>query len=134
LTVGDDADILRPREATLFAARRDLVTHSLDNPAWTALTTLQAHLAVGGDLARRYPEELTSIAAVARPEHDTLDELATLIADGGSTSLPATFASIVPLIRPPLALTFTTTLVQMVCERRVSLAAQRRGTLPARRA
>jgi ribosomal protein S18 acetylase RimI-like enzyme len=97
------------------------VTHALDNPAWTALTTYQAHLAVGGDLARRYPEELTSIAAVARPEHDALDELATLIADGGSTSLPATFAGIVPLIRPPLALTFTKTLVQMVCERRASL-------------
>jgi len=98
------------------------VTHALDNPAWTALTTCQAHLAVGSDLARRYPEELTSIAAVARPEHDALDELATLIADGGSTSLPATFASLASLIRPPLTLTFTKTLVQMVCDRRLPSA------------
>ena len=98
------------------------MTHALDNPAWTALTTCQAHLAVGSDLARRYPEELTSIAAVARPEHDALDELATLIADGGSTSLPATFASLASLIRPPLTLTFTKTLVQMVCDRRLPSA------------
>ena len=39
----------------------------------------------------------------ARPEHDALDELATLIADGDWTSLPATFDGIVPLVRPPLA-------------------------------
>jgi ribosomal protein S18 acetylase RimI-like enzyme len=96
------------------------VTHALDNPAWTALTTMQSHLAVGGDLARRYPEELTSIAAVGRAEHDALDELATLISDGGSTSLPATFDGIVPLLEPPLSLVFTKTLVQMVWERRVA--------------
>ena len=51
--------------------------NSLDNPAWAALNTFQAHLAVGGALARRYPEDLTAIAAVASREQLALDELAT---------------------------------------------------------
>ena len=75
--------------------------HPLDNPAWTALTTLQAHLAVGGDLARRYPDDLTSIAAVGRREQVALDELATLVADGDWISMPATLDDIAPLVRSP---------------------------------
>jgi predicted GNAT family acetyltransferase len=92
----------------------------LDNPAWTALNTCQAHLAVGGSLARRYPEDLTSIAAVGRSDQATLDELATLVADGDWTSLPATLEGIAPLVRPPLTVKFTKVLVQMVCSRRTA--------------
>jgi ribosomal protein S18 acetylase RimI-like enzyme len=93
--------------------------HDLDNPAWTALTTFQAHLAVGGTLARRYAEDLTPIAAVGCCDEAALDELATLVADGGGTSLPATLEGIPPLVRAPLVVKFTRRLVQMVCGRRL---------------
>jgi ribosomal protein S18 acetylase RimI-like enzyme len=36
----------------------------LDNPAWSALVGAHAHLAEGGDLARRYPADVSPFAAV----------------------------------------------------------------------
>ena len=88
----------------------------LDNPAWSALTTHQAHLALGGNLARRYPPNLAPIAAVGRRDPASLAELATLVEAGGSVSLPATLESVVPLLPPQLAVTLEKRLVQMVCE------------------
>ena len=79
----------------------------LDNPAWSALTTHQAHLA--------------PIAAVGRRDRASLDELATLVEAGGSVSLPGTLESVVPLLPPQLAVTLEKRLVQMVCERRVDI-------------
>jgi ribosomal protein S18 acetylase RimI-like enzyme len=38
--------------------------HVLDNPAWSALVGAHAHLAEGGDLARRYPADVSPFAAV----------------------------------------------------------------------
>lgn len=38
--------------------------HPLDDPIWTALTTRQRALAVGGALARRYPPDITPFAAM----------------------------------------------------------------------
>jgi predicted GNAT family acetyltransferase len=97
------------------------VLNPLDNPAWTALNTFQAHLATGSDLARRYPEDLTSIGAVGRADPAALGELATLVAGGDWISMPATLEGIAPLVRPPLTVTLTTRLVQMVCSRRVAV-------------
>ena len=68
-----------------------------DNPAWSALTTHQAHLALGGDLARRYPPHLAPIAALGRRDRAALEELATLVPEGDSVSLPATLESVVPI-------------------------------------
>jgi predicted GNAT family acetyltransferase len=93
--------------------------HPLDNPAWTALTTYQRHLSQGGDHARRYPADLTVIGAVGRPDRHALDELAALVAPDDWISLPSTLDGLVPLIRPPFSVSFTTTLVQMVCTRPV---------------
>ena len=101
-----------------------LVTDSLnplDNPAWSALTTHQAHLAVGGNLARRYPPHLAPIAAVGRRDRAALEELATLVEEGDSVSLPATLESVVPMLPPQLAVTLEKRLVQMVCETRVAV-------------
>jgi predicted GNAT family acetyltransferase len=92
----------------------------LDNPAWAALTTHQAHLAVGGDLARRYPETLTPIAAVGRSDRAALEELVTLVAAGDWISMPATLEGIESLVRPPLTVTLTKRLVQMVCGHQVA--------------
>jgi ribosomal protein S18 acetylase RimI-like enzyme len=38
------------------------MTHPLDRPIWSALTTRQQHLAEGGALARRYPPDVTPFA------------------------------------------------------------------------
>jgi ribosomal protein S18 acetylase RimI-like enzyme len=48
------------------------MTHPLDNPIWTALTTRQQALAQGDDLARRFPPEIGPLCAV----HDEADEAA----------------------------------------------------------
>ena len=95
----------------------------LDNPAWSALTTHQAHLALGGDLARRYPPHLAPIAAVGRRDRAALEELATLVPEGDSVSLPATLESVVPILPPQLEATLQRRLVQMVCETRVDVPA-----------
>lgn len=97
--------------------------HALDNAAWTALATYHAHLAIGGDLARRYPDHLAPIAAVSRRDSRALDELTTLVAEGEWISMPATLEDLVPLVRPPLEVQFTKVLVQMVCEQRITVPA-----------
>ncbi|WP_114854070.1 GNAT family N-acetyltransferase [Brachybacterium sp. YJGR34] len=37
---------------------------ALDNPAWSSLTGHHAHLAIGDDLVRRYPEDVSPFAGV----------------------------------------------------------------------
>jgi len=98
--------------------------YGLDNPAWSALSSLQTHLAVGGELARRYPNHVTPIAAVSRRDISALDELATLVAEGDWISLPATVDDLASLVQPPLKLQFTKDLVQMVCSQRISVPAR----------
>ena len=88
----------------------------LDNPAWSALTTHQAHLALGGVGARRYPPHLAPIAALGRRDRAALEELATLVPEGGSISLPATLEHVVPMVPPQLTVTLEKRLVQMVCD------------------
>jgi len=90
----------------------------LDNPAWTALNTFHAHLAIGGGAARRYPDEIAPIAGVGQRDQRALDDLAALVADGDWISMPATLDGLVPFVRAPLTLQFTKRLVQMVCGRR----------------
>ncbi len=91
----------------------------LDNPAWAALTTHQAHLSRGGARARRYRDDLAPIAALGGREAAALEELVGLIPQGGSVSLPATLESII--LPPQLTRTLDKNLVQMVCETRVEV-------------
>ena len=100
----------------------------LDNPAWSALTTHQAHLATGGSLARRYPDDVAPIAAIGRREDAALEELVDLIPEGGWISLPATLEGITAMLPPQLAITLEKRLVQMVCETEVDLHSPRRST------
>ena len=89
--------------------------HPLDNPAWSALTTHQAHLALGGDLARRYPPHLAPIAALGRRDRAALEELVTLVPEGDSVRCRrrGERGSLLP---PQLAVMLEKRLVQMVCE------------------
>ena len=64
--------------------------HPLDNPVWSALATGHAHLAQGGALARRYPDDIDPIGALAQGGTDAWSELARLIPSGGILYLAAT--------------------------------------------
>ncbi|MDE3135564.1 MAG: GNAT family N-acetyltransferase [Acidobacteriota bacterium] len=74
-------------------------SHSLDNPAWEALTTLQAHFAEGDELAKRYPAAMFQIVAVREPSDDAFRSLVGLLGPGavagffsaGSVDLPPAF-------------------------------------------
>jgi ribosomal protein S18 acetylase RimI-like enzyme len=55
----------------------------LDTPAWSALTTRQAHLRQGDGLALRYHPEVGPFAAMADTSPEAFGELARLIPPGG---------------------------------------------------
>ena len=66
--------------------------HALDRVIWSALTGPHAHLAEGGELARRYPASHSPFGAIAEPSVEALRALvellpgdadATLVADPG---------------------------------------------------
>lgn len=71
--------------------------HILDNPAWHALSTRQANFAEGDDHAKRFPVEITRIAATADQSPASYDSLAKLLRpneevgllSGAPESLPA---------------------------------------------
>jgi GNAT superfamily N-acetyltransferase len=59
----------------------------LDNPIWSALTTDQAHLAVGGDLARRFPEEIGPLSGMPAQSDAGYEALRPLAGPGGIVAL-----------------------------------------------
>jgi ribosomal protein S18 acetylase RimI-like enzyme len=61
--------------------------HALDNPVWSCLTTRHAHLAQGGDLARRYPPDISSIAAVRDVSPASVAALQSLVPVGDAVAL-----------------------------------------------
>ena len=90
------------------------VTSDLDNPAWSALTTLQAHVAVGDSLARRYPPDIAPIAGIGTRDRRAIDELCALVPDGDVLSLPGTLEELAPLLPASVRITLQKRLVQMV--------------------
>jgi GNAT superfamily N-acetyltransferase len=88
----------------------------LDNPAWSALTTKQAQIALG-TRARRFPVNVTAIGAIEGPDPDALEELAELTPMGDWISLPATLVGLAPLVPKRLRVTLEKLLVQMLCDR-----------------
>ncbi len=58
---------------------RSTSPHPLDTPIWSALTTRHAPLAQGGALARRYPAQISPLAALAAAEPANLAALAALV-------------------------------------------------------
>jgi len=90
--------------------------HPLDNPVWSALTTGQAHLAQGGALAKRYPDDIDPIGALARGDPDAWSELAALLPPGGILYLAAADLDRASSALPaPLVVRQRAVLVQMVC-------------------
>jgi ribosomal protein S18 acetylase RimI-like enzyme len=61
--------------------------HPLDNPIWQALTTNQAHLAKTGKMARRFPNDITSLGAFPEPMQAAYDSLSSILDDVNATGL-----------------------------------------------
>jgi ribosomal protein S18 acetylase RimI-like enzyme len=79
-----------------FGALYNVAMHPLDNPAWTALTTHQADIALVDGMARRFPPEMTYHGAVALLMPPAWQSLARL-----SARNPVALFSFTPLALPP---------------------------------
>jgi GNAT superfamily N-acetyltransferase len=59
----------------------------LDNPIYAALTTDHAHLALGNDLARRYPEDIGPLSGMPEQSADAYDALRSITSPGDVVAL-----------------------------------------------
>jgi ribosomal protein S18 acetylase RimI-like enzyme len=98
----------------------------LDNPIWSALTTVHAPLAEGGLLARRYPAAIGPLSGLAEQSDEAYEELRALAGPGGIVGL---FLNEAPRARAGWKLIRGGTLCQMVAdgEARESAAEPDRG-------
>jgi predicted GNAT family acetyltransferase len=87
--------------------------HALDNPIWHALTTLQTQFAEGDELARRFPPEVTLLAAMSQPSGEAYDSLKRILHGAGG----AIFLAEPPIVPDGWKTIDACPLVQMVCER-----------------
>lgn len=87
--------------------------HVLDNPIWHALTSRQADLALGDDLARRFPYNIGPLAGMIEPSKQAYASLAQL-----SLSDEALVLFLDQPAQPPAGWTLEISkpLTQMVCE------------------
>jgi predicted GNAT family acetyltransferase len=98
-----------------------MALHPLDNPVWSALTTAHASLARGGTLAKRYPEEIEPIAALAQPGRAAWTELAGLVGPGDHVYMAAQdLDATLKALPDSLAVRERATLIQMVCTQAIS--------------
>jgi hypothetical protein len=64
-----------------------LASHVLDRPIWTALDTRHAHFSSGGELARRYPAEVSPFVMGRDHSPEAVAEMAALIGEGEDISV-----------------------------------------------
>jgi ribosomal protein S18 acetylase RimI-like enzyme len=72
------------------------VLESLDNPIWFALTTEHRLLARSHGLARRYPPDVSPLAALLHPTNDAFADLQRLVSPGEHVALFTGSAVAVP--------------------------------------
>lgn len=87
--------------------------HALDNPIWNSLTTLHAHFAEGGALAKRFPPDVTTLAAMREPTVEAYSSLAQVLKGFGA----ALFLDQAPVIPPGWSTIHASEILQMVCEK-----------------
>jgi len=63
------------------------MTHPLDKPIWSALTNRQSHFASGGELAKRFPAEVSPFIVASSHSPQALAALAALIQGNEEVSL-----------------------------------------------
>jgi GNAT superfamily N-acetyltransferase len=98
--MADQSEALNSAQREASAQANHLVDasseHLLDNPIWSALITDHAPLALGGEHARRYPEDIGPLSGMPAQNHAGYEAMRALSAPGGSVGL---FCSEPP--RPP---------------------------------
>jgi hypothetical protein len=77
---------------------------SLDNPIWFALTTEHRLLARSHGLARRYPPDVSPLAALLRPTNDAFADLHLLVSPGEHVALFTASPPMCPAIGKSTAL------------------------------
>lgn len=82
----------------------------MNNPIWSALTSAQAHFAIGGPIAKRYPAEVAPFIAVPEPTAAAADALAELVSPGEIVNI----VSVTPRLDKGWELLATGNIVQMV--------------------
>jgi ribosomal protein S18 acetylase RimI-like enzyme len=87
--------------------------HALDNPIWKSLTTLHARFAEGGALAKRFPPDVTTLAAMGEPTVEAYSSLAQVLKGFGA----ALFLDQPPAVPPGWVTMHESQIVQMVCEK-----------------
>jgi len=83
---------------------------ALNNPIWSALTSAQAHFAIGGPLAKRYPAEVAPFIGVSEPTPAAAEALAELVTPGEIVNI----VSVTPKLDKGWELQATGNIVQMV--------------------
>jgi ribosomal protein S18 acetylase RimI-like enzyme len=81
----------------------------MNNPIWSALTSAQAHFAIGGPIAKRYPAEVAPFIAVPEPSAAAADALAELVSPGEIVNI----VSVTPKLDKGWELLATGNIVQM---------------------
>lgn len=92
---------------------RKLGGHPLDNPVWFALNSVQAEMATGGALAKRFPSDISPFAASVSNEPEAVAALGEIIPPGGQVCV---MQRDVPAPGDGVAVTFSARGVQMVAE------------------
>jgi len=87
--------------------------HALDNPIWHSLTTLHARFAEGGALAKRFPPDVTTLAAMDEPTVGAYKSLAQVLNGSGA----ALFLDQPPVIPPGWTTIHASQIAQMICEK-----------------
>jgi ribosomal protein S18 acetylase RimI-like enzyme len=90
------------------------MTHILDRPVWSALTTRQAALAEGGPLARRFDPSIIPFAAMRDDSEESLKALARLPGPGETLLLAQADAIVLP---DGFAVVSAADVVQMILKR-----------------
>jgi ribosomal protein S18 acetylase RimI-like enzyme len=86
---------------------------SLDNPIWFALTTEHRTLARSHGLARRYPPEVSPLAALLHPTNDAFADLQRLVSPGEQVAL---FTASPPDVPGDWQVDRSRWIDQMICE------------------
>jgi len=89
------------------------MSHCLDRPVWTALSSTHAALAQGNRQARRYPAAIVPFAATGSDDAESLRALAELVPDGDSVVLAQADVAAIP---PALSVLSRVAAVQMTAE------------------
>lgn len=91
----------------------------LDNPIWTALTSVHAGLAECNALARRYPPTFTTLSGLANFTAEAFGSLAKLVPAGQTTSLFRIGSAHIP---EPWTEVYAGPIIQMICEQLIAPA------------